>query len=54
MTPSEVGERAEAAVLKALVDAGKRVYVPFNASSRVDLVYLDEAGTTEFRSRPVG
>lgn len=44
MTPSAVGERAEMAVAAALVYAGKRVYIPFSASGRVDLVFEDEDG----------
>ena len=43
MTPSQVGERAEAAVVAALVHAGKSVYLPFGASGRCDLIYADEA-----------
>ena len=44
MTPSEIGERAEAAVLHALVFAGKTVLLPFGGSCRYDLVYDDESG----------
>ena len=44
MTPSQIGERAEAAVIAALVHAGKVVYLPFGASGRCDLVYSDDAG----------
>ncbi len=39
MTPSEVGERAEAAVVAALVHNGRSVYLPFGASGRCDLIY---------------
>lgn len=40
---SERGERAEAAVLCALVAAGKTVLMPFGSRHRYDLVY-EEAG----------
>jgi PD-(D/E)XK endonuclease len=43
MTPSQVGERAEAAVLAALVCAGKEVMVPFGGQRRYDLAY-EEGG----------
>ena len=43
MTPSQVGERAEAAVLAALACAGKNVLVPFGGQRRYDLAY-EEAG----------
>ena len=43
MLPSEIGERAEAAVLAALVAAGKRVLLPFGEQHRFDLCY-EEAG----------
>lgn len=43
MNPSQVGERAEAAVVAALTHAGKAVYLPFGASGRCDLVYEDGA-----------
>lgn len=39
MTPSQVGERAEAAVLAALACAGKDVLVPFGGQRRYDLAY---------------
>jgi PD-(D/E)XK endonuclease len=39
VTPSEVGERAEAAILAALVAAGKRVLLPFGGQRRYDLAY---------------
>jgi len=39
--PSQIGERAEAAVLAALVAAGKDVLVPFG-QRRYDLAYEDE------------
>ncbi|MGH2694142.1 MAG: group I intron-associated PD-(D/E)XK endonuclease [Actinomycetota bacterium] len=38
MTPSEIGERAEAAVLAALVGIGKQVLLPFG-ERRYDLAY---------------
>jgi hypothetical protein len=44
MTPSQVGERAEAALVAALVHAGKSVYLPFAASGRADLVFEDDRG----------
>ena len=44
MTPSQVGERAEAAVLAALVAVGKIVYMPIGASGRSDLIFEDEDG----------
>lgn len=43
MTPSEIGERAEAAVLAALASAGKHVLMPFGGQRRYDLAY-EEAG----------
>lgn len=42
MTPSEIGERAEAAVLAALVSAGKQVLVPFGGQRRYDLAYEED------------
>ena len=39
MTPSETGERAEAAVIAALARTGKRVLIPLSASQRYDLVF---------------
>lgn len=38
MLPSEIGERSEAAVLAALVEAGKQVLIPFR-QTRYDLAY---------------
>lgn len=43
MTPSEIGERAEAVVLAALAGAGKHVLLPFGGQRRYDLAY-EEAG----------
>ena|SRR5687768_4706586 len=43
MMPSEIGERAEAAVLAALTCAGKQVLVPFGGQRRYELAY-EEAG----------
>ena len=40
MTPSQVGERAEA----ALIQSGKTVYLPFGASQRADLIFEDDRG----------
>jgi hypothetical protein len=43
---SDTGALAEVAVAKALVSAGRSVYVPFfNAHSRVDLVYEASNGS---------
>ena len=42
MTPSQIGERAEAAVLAALVRAGKQVLVPFGGQRRYDLVFEED------------
>ncbi len=39
MTPSEVGERTEIAVLAALAEAGLRVLVPFGGYHRFDLAF---------------
>lgn len=44
MTPSQVGERAEAALIDALIQCGKTVYLPFGASQRADLIFEDERG----------
>ena len=44
MTPSEVGERAEAALIDALVQRGHTVFLPLGGSSRVDLVFQDADG----------
>lgn len=44
MTPSEVGERAEAAVIDALVQAGHTVYLPLGSSQRADLVFENAEG----------
>jgi hypothetical protein len=41
--PSEIGERAEAAVLAALACVGKHVLLPFGEQRRYDLAY-EEAG----------
>lgn len=42
MTPSEIGERTEAAVLAALTCAGKEVLVPFSGDRRYDLAYAEK------------
>ena len=39
LTPSEIGERTEAAILAALVGAGKRVVLPFGEQRRYDLAF---------------
>lgn len=44
LSPSEIGDRTEAAVLRALADAGKFILIPFSASQRYDLVFEDETG----------
>ncbi|MGH8909164.1 MAG: group I intron-associated PD-(D/E)XK endonuclease [Egibacteraceae bacterium] len=44
MTPSEIGERAEAAVIHALARAGKRILIPLSGSARYDLVFEDDDG----------
>lgn len=44
MTPSQIGERAEAALIAALVQAGKTIYLPIGGSQRADLVFEDETG----------
>lgn len=41
-TPSEIGERTEAAVLAALVCAGKRVVIPFGEQRRYDLAFEED------------
>lgn len=43
MTPSQVGDRAEAAILAALVAAGQQVLIPFG-QHRYDLAYLEDGG----------
>lgn len=67
MTPSQVGDRAEAAVLAALVAMGKDVLVPFG-QRRYDLAYvengdlvkvqcksaLEREGAIVFRTHSVG
>lgn len=42
MTPSEIGERTEAAVLAALVASGKYVLLPFGGQRRYDLAYEED------------
>ncbi|MEA2460467.1 MAG: hypothetical protein QOH90_644 [Actinomycetota bacterium] len=44
MTPSEIGERTEAAVLAALAAAGKHLLLPFGGHHRYDLAYEDSTG----------
>ena len=44
MTPSQVGERAEAALIAALILAGKTVYTPIGGSGRCDLLFQDATG----------
>ena len=43
VTPSQKGERSEAAILKALVSSGRVVLMPWGASQRYDFV-IDEGG----------
>jgi len=38
LTPSQTGERSEAALLNALTQCGYSVYLPFGSSSRCDMV----------------
>jgi hypothetical protein len=68
MTPSQIGERAEAAVLAALSCAGKEVLLPFGGQRRYDLAYEEggrltkvqcksgraRKGVIEFRTYSVG
>ena len=42
MTPSQIGERTEAAALAALVCAGKQVLLPFGEQRRYDLAYEED------------
>jgi ArsR family transcriptional regulator len=42
MLPGEIGERTEAAVLAALVQAGKQVVLPFGEQRRYDLAYEED------------
>jgi hypothetical protein len=44
VTPSQIGERAEAAVVAALTHAGHAVYLPFGASGRCDLIFESSDG----------
>lgn len=67
MLPSEIGERAEAAVIAALVAAGKRILLPFG-DRRYDIAYEEEGrlvtvqcksaslreGALSFRTHSVG
>jgi hypothetical protein len=68
MTPSEIGTRAEAAVLAALVLAGKHVLLPFGEQRRYDVAYEEKGrlvkvqcktgsvrnGAISFRTHSVG
>lgn len=51
LTPSAIGERAEANVLAALVMAGCEAYLPFDGSSRSDLVFGDGDGLHRVQCR---
>ena len=51
MTPSEIGERAEAAVMAALVSTGRLVYVPLGGRGRADLVIEDERGVARVQCK---
>lgn len=42
MTPSEIGERAEIAVMAALACAGKQVLVPFGGHHRFDIAFEED------------
>ena len=44
MTPSQIGERAEAALIAALIHVGKTVYLPLGGSGRCDLIFEDVRG----------
>jgi hypothetical protein len=44
VNPSQIGERAEAAVVAALIHVGKSVYLPFGGSGRADMVFEDDGG----------
>lgn len=44
MTPSQTGERTEAALLNALTQCGYSVYLPFGASYRCDMIALNSDG----------
>ena len=68
MTPSQVGERAEAAVLAALACSGKEVLLPFGGQRRYDLAFVEDGrlwkvqckagrernGVIQFRTYSVG
>lgn len=41
LTPSQTGERTEAALLNALTQCGYSVYLPFGASYRCDMIAVD-------------
>jgi hypothetical protein len=51
LTPSMIGERAEAAVVHALVQAGKSLYLPFGGSSRCDVIAEDDEGLLRIQSK---
>jgi hypothetical protein len=51
LTPSMIGERAEAAVLHALVQSGKSLYLPFGASTRCDVIAEDDDGLVRVQSK---
>jgi hypothetical protein len=44
MTPSEIGERTEAAILAALAASGKHVLLPFGGHHRYDLAFEESRG----------
>jgi len=52
ITPSAIGNRAEAAVASALVRYGRGVYHPaFGSDSRVDLIYMEGARTVRVQCK---
>ncbi|MEA2432692.1 MAG: endonuclease [Actinomycetota bacterium] len=50
MLPSEIGERAEAAILAALAGAGKRMLIPFGPR-RYDLAYEEANRLVKVQSK---
>ena len=50
MTPSEIGERAEAAILAALVRSGKEILIPFG-QRRYDLAYEDKGSLVKVQCK---
>src|SRR5687768_4152590 len=50
MTPSEIGERTEAAVAAALASAGKRLLLPFGPQ-RYDLAFEDNGSLIKVQAK---